>query len=65
MQPKADMVLKECGYMDSMTFSMLVCNGKGWWTYTNAVFFSSRSHDLPTKLKLRNNQTIRNVGMWM
>ena len=76
MQPKADMVPKECGFNQSetasglcariVTFSMLACNGKGWRrTYTNAVFLSSCRHNLPPKLKLRNNQTIRNVGMWM
>ena len=49
----------------SVTFSRLTRNGKGWRTYTNAVFLSSRRHNLPPKLKIRNNQTIRNVGMWM
>ena len=43
----------------SMTFSMLACNGKGWWTYTNAVFLSSRRHHLPPKLKLCNNKTTK------
>ena len=42
-----------------MLFSRLACNGKGWWTYTNTVFLSSRRHNLPPKLKLRNNQTKR------
>ena len=36
-----------------VTFYMLACNGKGWWTYTNVVFLSSRRHNLPPKLKLR------------
>ena len=31
----------------------------------NAVFLSSRRHNLPPKLKLRNNQTIQNFGMWI
>ena len=26
---------------------------------------SSRRHNLPSKLKLRNNQTVQNVYMWM
>ena len=30
-----------------------------------AGFFSSRRHNLPPKVKLRNNQTERNVYMWM
>ncbi len=29
----------------SMTFSRVAYNGKGWWTYTNAVVLSSRTHD--------------------
>ena len=51
----------------SVTFSMLGWNGKGWWTYINAVFLPSRRHNLPPKLKLRNNQTIRNIldDMWL
>ena len=28
-------------------------------------FLSSRRHNLPSKVKLRNNQTERNVYMWM
>ena len=53
MQPKADMVPKECGFNHSetasclcATFSMIACNGKGWWTYTNAVFLLSHRHNL-------------------
>ena len=45
----------------SVTFSMLACNGKGSGNYTNAAFLSSRRHNLSSKLKLRNNQTVRIV----
>ena len=49
MQPKADMVPKECGFnpsetaglpkhAQSMTFSRLACNGKGW-LYKRSIFF--------------------------
>ena len=44
---------------------MLNENGMRSWTYTNAAFLSSQRHNLPSKLKLRNNQTARNVYMWM
>ena len=56
MQPKADMVLKECGYMDCMTFPCSSAMARdGELIYKHSIF-SSRSHDLPTKLKLHNNQ---------
>ena len=45
----------------SVRFSMLACHGKVWWSYTKAAFLSSRRHNLPTKVKLPNNQTARNV----
>ena len=49
MRPKADMVPNECGFTQSerasclcarsVTFSMLACNGKGWWTYNKRGIF--------------------------
>ena len=45
----------------SVTFSMLACHGKGWWTFTKAAFLSLLRHNLPSKVRLRNNQTARNV----
>ncbi len=30
-----------------------------------AAFLSLRRHNLPSKVRLRNNQTARNVYMWM
>ena len=44
-----------------VTFSMLAFHGKGWLNYTKAAFLSSRRHNLPSKVKLCNNQTVRNV----
>ena len=51
------MVPKESGFNQSET----ACN---LWQEM-VKFLSSRRHNLPSKLKLRNNQAIRNVGMWM
>ena len=70
------MVPKESGFNQSemasgkcalrvWQFSMLACHGKGCWSYTKASFLSSRRHNLPSKVKLCNNQTVRNVYMWM
>ena len=43
----------------------LACHGKGWRSYTNAAFLSSRRHTLPSKVRLRNDQTPRNVYVWI
>ena len=45
----------------SVTFSMLACHGNGWWNFTNVAFLSLRTHNLTFKVRLRNNQTARNV----
>ena len=31
----------------------------------NAAFLSSRRHNLPSRIKLRNNRPVRNVYKWM
>ena len=33
--------------------------------YKGSIFWSSRRHNLPSKVRLRNDQTPRNVYMWM
>ena len=38
----------------SVTFSMLACHGKGWWSYTKAAFLSSQRHNFPSKVFLLN-----------
>ena len=60
------MVPNECGFNQSETACGL-CARTAWHfpcvlrqgivNYTNAAFFSSWRHNLPSKLKLRNNQT--------
>ena len=70
------MVPKEIGFNQSdngvlllrahiVMFFRLACHGKGWRCYTKAAFLSSRRHNLPSKVRLRNDQTVRNVYMWM
>ena len=76
MIPKAGMVPKDCGFNQSET-ACGICARIAWrfpclpaterdggWTYGNTAFLLSR-HNSPSKLTLRNNQTARNVYMWM
>ena len=44
-----------------VTFFRLDCHGKGWRSYTKAAFLSSLRHNLHSKVRLRNDQTPRNV----
>ena len=74
--PKADIIPKVCGFNQSETACGL-CVGccdvvivyvltlKRRRTYMNAASLSSLRHNLPSKLKLHNNQSVWNVYMWM
>ena len=55
MQPKADMVLKECGYMDSMTSSAMARDGE---LIQTQYFF----HHGVTICQPNSSYVIRNVG---
>ena len=63
MLPNAKMVPKECGFNQTETACLawrFPCSPARWWAYKNAAFLSSRRHNSPSKLMLRNNQTVTN-----
>ncbi len=67
MQPNADMDIKECELNQSETASCLCARAfldvYHARLYKRSIFAITQTQF--AKLKLRNNQTIRNVGMWM
>ena len=64
MLPNAEMVPKECELNQSETDCGL-WQRREMVNYKNVAYMSSRRHNSPSKLKLRNNQAVRNVNMWM
>ena len=46
-----------------VTFSMLVCHGQGWSNYTKAAFLSLWRHNLPSKVRLPNNNDFSWLSM--
>ena len=55
------MLPKESGFNQSQRLAVYASANRDVF----AGLFSSRTHNLPSKDKLRNNQTERNVYMWM
>ena len=55
------MLPKESGFNQSEKLAVYACANRDVFE----AFLSSRRHNLPPNVKLRNNQTERNVYMWM
>ena len=55
------MLPKRVDLTNQKRLAVYACTNRGVF----AGFCSSRKHNLPSKVKLRNNQTERNVCMWM
>ena len=55
------MLPNESGFKQSESACCYACANRDVF----AGFFSSRRHNLPSNVKLRNNQTEQNVYMWM
>ena len=52
-----------------VAFSRVVCHCKRWWSLTKVVFLSSRSHNLPSKVRrngdARRHHSVKHTGLWL